>query len=72
MTTLRICNQCKALPDSVFEQLGNRFYRPEGQRTTGVGLGLSIARRIASLHNASLQVSPKDERGGFCALVRFN
>lgn len=70
--TLSISNLCSPLPAAVFDQLGERFYRPEGQRATGVGLGLSIARRIAALHNGSLKVHPKDENGGFSATLRFN
>ena len=35
-------------------RLSERFYRPAGQTQVGSGLGLSIANRIADLHNLNL------------------
>ena len=35
-------------------RLSERFYRPAGQTQVGSGLGLSIANRIADLHNLTL------------------
>jgi len=43
---------------------GERFYRPPGQDQTGSGLGLSIVKRIATLHR--MQVSLRNGQvGGF-------
>lgn len=36
-------------PDEI-AKIGQRFYRPPGQKQTGSGLGLSIAKQIAELH----------------------
>ncbi|HBX4004498.1 TPA: two-component system sensor histidine kinase QseC, partial [Klebsiella variicola] len=48
--------------------IGERFYRPPGQDAPGSGLGLSIVRRIASLHG--MQVDFANARdGGFEARV---
>ena len=49
-------------------RIGERFYRPPGQDAPGSGLGLSIVRRIASLHG--MQVDFANARdGGFEARV---
>ena len=46
-------------------RLSERFYRPAGQTQTGSGLGLSIANRIADLHNLTLAFAnrPQPETG---------
>jgi signal transduction histidine kinase len=44
-------------------RLGERFHRLGGQDTEGVGLGLSIVRRIAALHRARVAFAPAGERG---------
>ncbi len=54
-------------PD-VLRRLGERFYRPPGQEKTGSGLGLSIAKRIAQLHDLRLTFS-NIENGGFCVTI---
>ncbi|WP_435927868.1 quorum sensing histidine kinase QseC [Dryocola sp. BD613] len=45
-------------------KLGERFFRPPGLEKTGSGLGLSIVRRIASLHGMKAQFS-NVKSGGF-------
>lgn len=46
-------------------RLSERFYRPAGQTQVGSGLGLSIANRIAELHNLTLAFAnrPQPETG---------
>ena len=46
-------------------RLSERFYRPAGQTQIGSGLGLSIANRIADLHNLTLAFAnrPQPETG---------
>ncbi|MDQ4430615.1 two-component system sensor histidine kinase QseC [Yokenella regensburgei] len=51
-------------------RIGERFYRPPGQDETGSGLGLSIVRRIASLHQMSVSFANAPE-GGFIVCVRW-
>lgn len=46
-------------------RLGERFARPDVAQRDGVGLGLSIAQRIAELHGSSLHFSLADG-GGLC------
>ncbi|MEK6199156.1 MULTISPECIES: ATP-binding protein [unclassified Psychrobacter] len=52
-------------------RLSERFYRPAGQTQIGSGLGLSIANRIADLHNLTLAFAnhPQPETG-FVVTVR--
>ncbi|MFK3706527.1 two-component system sensor histidine kinase QseC [Raoultella sp. BIGb0138] len=51
-------------------RLGERFYRPPGQDEPGSGLGLSIVRRIATLHRMTVTFS-NSSAGGFEARVRW-
>lgn len=55
---------------AALERIGERFYRPPGQRVTGSGLGLSIVRRIATLHGMTVTFNNAPE-GGFVATVRW-
>ena len=48
--------------------IGERFYRPPGQDEPGSGLGLSIVRRIASLHGMSVSFG-NASGGGFIAKI---
>ncbi|VEJ55549.1 quorum sensing histidine kinase QseC [Pragia fontium] len=56
--------------DEQLARLGERFYRPPGQVKTGSGLGLSIVRQIAELHNLSIRFN-HGENGGFVARIIF-
>nr|WP_314900399.1 ATP-binding protein [uncultured Deefgea sp.] len=68
---LRVTDDGPGVSEADLTRLGERFYRPPGQAQPGVGLGLSIVRRIADLHGAKLQLSNLPE-GGFCVEVIFN
>ncbi len=50
--------------DRVFE----RFYRPIGARTEGVGLGLAICRAIADAHGARLEATTRSAGGALFRL----
>lgn len=47
---LIVSNTGVKVENAVIEKLGQRFFRPAGQKETGSGLGLSIVEKIASLH----------------------
>ncbi|MGE6246653.1 ATP-binding protein [Psychrobacter proteolyticus] len=52
-------------------RLSERFYRPAGQTQIGSGLGLSIANRIADLHNLTLAFANRPEpETGFVVTVK--
>ncbi len=61
---LTVTDDGPGVSEEYLTSLGERFFRPPGQVKTGSGLGLSIVRRIAALHN--MQVSfANTEEGGF-------
>jgi two-component system sensor histidine kinase QseC len=49
-------------PDAL-ARVGERFYRPPGQDETGSGLGLSIVKRIATLHGMRVSLANGAESG---------
>ena len=54
------------IPEDEMPYLFERFYRVDGARsrtTGGVGLGLSIAKRIVDLHEGQIDVFSKPEQG---------
>lgn len=52
------------------EQVFNRFYRGREVTATGSGLGLSIVKRIADLHRATITLG-RSELGGLQVQLRF-
>jgi signal transduction histidine kinase len=68
---IEICNDCSPLSRAEFARLEERFYRVPGSEGLGAGLGLSIVRRIADQHGASFRAAPREDGGGFCALLTF-
>lgn len=54
----------------ILTHIGERFYRPPGQSVTGSGLGLSIVRRIATLHGMSASFG-NARQGGFEAKISW-
>jgi two-component system sensor histidine kinase QseC len=51
--------------------VSERFYRPAGTNASGSGLGLSIVKRIAEIHAASLQLAKAENETGLCVTVVF-
>lgn len=68
---LCITDNGQGVSEADLVRLSERFYRPAGQSQPGAGLGLSIVRRIADLHQAKLQLSNLPS-GGFCVEIMFN
>lgn len=59
MCTIGIKNTGEGLKDTEIEQVFNRFYKTDSSRgkdKTGLGLGLSISRKIVHLHNGHIVV----------------
>jgi len=69
---LEIADRGPGIPPSQVEHLKRPFTRGEVARSgvAGAGLGLAIVERIARLHGATLELSPR-EGGGTMARVKF-
>ena len=61
--TLTVSDDGPGVDTEGLARLGERFFRPPGQRQPGAGLGLSIARRIAELHRARLRFGNRNPHG---------
>lgn len=60
---LEISNACDSVKADELELLFERFYRPDGSRTTetgGNGIGLSIAKSVAEAHGGSIKAKQKN------------
>jgi signal transduction histidine kinase len=53
------------------ERVFDRFYRGENGEETGSGLGLSIVKRIADAHQASISLDAPEHGSGLVVRVRF-
>lgn len=57
--TLQVIDNGPGVAPEVLPRLGERFFRPAGQKSSGSGIGLSIVRRMVELCGGSLRfVSP--------------
>lgn len=68
---LRIANDCGPLTPDERARLLDRFSTHTGNASSGVGLGLSIAQRIAELHGAALSLAARQDEEGFVVQVDF-
>lgn len=62
-----VMNPAPGLRPEDLPRLGERFYRPAGQKENGSGLGLSIVKRIAELHSCTVQL--KNENKKFAVII---
>jgi signal transduction histidine kinase len=67
LARVSVCDRGPGVPESERERIFEPFYRLPGasEADGGVGLGLSLARRIALAHEGSLICLPR-EGGGAC------
>ena len=59
MNEIAVKNTGEGLTDSEIQQVFDRFYKTDSSRgkdATGLGLGLSISRKIAHLHKGHIVV----------------
>ncbi len=70
-TLLSVSDNGPGIPLPELERVMERFYRPAGTSASGSGLGLSIVKRIAEIHAASLQLAPGKDGVGLNVIVTF-
>jgi two-component system sensor histidine kinase QseC len=68
---LTISDDGPGIPEAELERVSERFYRPAGTNAAGSGLGLSIVKRIAEIHAASLQLGTAQNGTGLSVTVIF-
>jgi two-component system, OmpR family, sensor kinase len=68
---LSVTDNGPGIPESELGKVADRFYRPLGTSASGSGLGLSIVKRIAEIHSASLQLATQTDGSGLSVTVVF-
>jgi len=66
-----VCDSGPGIPDKDRQRIFDRFYRIIGTKAEGSGLGLSIVKRIADIHNATLEILTPDSNKGTEFRVTF-
>lgn len=69
---LSVTDNGPGIPEAELERVSERFYRPAGTSASGSGLGLSIVKRIAEIHAATLKIAPVGNAKGLSVTVLFN
>jgi len=69
---LSVTDDGPGIPEPEMSRVLERFYRIPGSPGNGCGLGLSIVKDIADLHNAHFRLSRADEQGGLRIELVFN
>lgn len=70
-TCLSVSDDGPGIPEQEREKVLERFYRPLGTQASGSGLGLSIVKRIAEIHGATLNLAPSREGKGLNIKIAF-
>lgn len=69
---LSVSDNGPGIAESELDKVMERFYRPLGTMADGSGLGLSIVKRIAEVHGASMQLSAGSKGQGLRVEIRFS
>jgi two-component system sensor histidine kinase QseC len=69
--TVTINDTGSGIPPAQRERIFERFYRGGNQNIHGSGLGLSIAQKVAQLHNVEIQLDEGESGRGLCVRVDF-
>ncbi|MGC2165763.1 MAG: ATP-binding protein [Gallionella sp.] len=70
--SLSVSDDGPGIPEQERSKVSERFYRPLGTQSSGSGLGLSIVKRIAEVHHATMQITPASDDKGLRVLVILN
>ena len=68
---LTVADTGPGIPPDERERVFDRFYRGGGNRAPGSGLGLSIVKRIADAHGATVSLGAPEDGSGLVVTVRF-
>src|SRR5438067_7274443 len=68
---LTVADTGPGIPAEERERVFDRFFRGSGDREPGSGLGLSIVKRIADAHHATIELSSPEHGSGLVVTVRF-
>jgi two-component system sensor histidine kinase QseC len=68
---LQVADRGPGVPAEERSKIFDRFYRLPGEPVDGSGLGLSIVRRVAQVHHASIDLSSGLDGRGLTVRVRF-
>jgi len=68
---LTVADNGPGIPADERERVFDRFYRGEGTIATGSGLGLSIVKRVADAHGATIALDAPHQGTGLVVTVRF-
>jgi two-component system OmpR family sensor kinase len=69
--TLSVADTGPGIPAEERERVFDRFYRGATSEASGSGLGLSIVKRIADAHRATIALDDPPEGSGVVVRVRF-
>ena len=70
---LRISDRGPGIPEKELENVFHRFYRVDGDASSGSGLGLSICKEIANLYGFSIRLENRIEvASGVTASIVFS
>ena len=69
--SLTVIDQGPGIPAEERNKVGQRFYRVLGTEEYGSGLGLSIVKRIAELHEASVSLDDGGNGKGLSVSIKF-
>ncbi|MFA6015312.1 MAG: ATP-binding protein [Gallionellaceae bacterium] len=68
---LAVSDNGPGIQEADLAKVSERFYRPVGTRASGSGLGLSIVKRIAEIHHASLHLAALQPGSGLQVTLVF-
>lgn len=71
LTCLSVSDDGPGIPEAERERVLERFYRLMGTQASGSGLGLSIVKRIAEIHGATLSLTTSREGKGLTVKIAF-
>jgi two-component system sensor histidine kinase QseC len=71
-TCLSVSDNGPGIPEQERVKVLERFYRPLGTPASGSGLGLSIVKRVAEVHDADLRIQPAGAGRGVRVTVNFS